>query len=157
MSQPHPTYEDWSISLTKTCLILLFLASILLMCTGTWVVDLVIIYPSPLLQGDTRYLTLLIFGYLLGFLALIFLFHLYQLVARIGKNQVFVAENVRSLQVLGWEMALATLISFGLGVTCYVPMLLITVAGLALTLVIRVVRNAFGKAVELQDEVDYTI
>lgn len=157
MSTPRPTYEDWSIRLTKLCLIGLFLAAIGLMCTGTWVVDLAVIYPSPILQGASRYWTLLVGGYTLGFLALIFLIHLYQLVTRIGHDQVFIPKNVRSLQLLGWEVGAASLISFLLGTSCYIPILLLTVAGIALTLVIRVIRNAFGKAVELQDQVDYTI
>lgn len=157
MKTIHTTYEDWSIRLTKYCLIILLIAAIGLMCTGTWVVDLAIIYPSPFLQGDSRYLTMLILGYLLGILAVVFLLHLYQLVSRIGNEQIFIPRNVRSLQLLGWEMGLATIISFLLGISCYIPVLLITVAGIALTLVIRVIRNAFGKAVELQEQVDYTV
>ncbi len=156
-NQPRKSHEDTSILLTKLCLVFLFVASIGLMLTGTWVVDLVIIYPSPLLQEQARYLLLLVLGYTLGILALFFIVHLYRLVARIGRNQVFISENVRSLQVLGWEVALATLISFIMGVLAYIPILLLTIAGISLTLIIRVIRNAFGKAVQLQEEVDYTI
>lgn len=149
--------EDISILLTKICLISLLIAAIGLILTGTWVVELAIVYPSPLLEGQARFFTMLLGGHLLGIIALLFLVHLYQLVTRIGKGQVFIPKNVRSLQLLGWEVGLASLIAFLLGVTTYVPILLITVAGIALTLVIRVIRNAFGKAVELQDQVDYTI
>lgn len=156
-NQPRKSHEDTSILLTKLCLVFLFVASIGLMLTGTWVVDLVIIYPSPLLQGQARYLLLLVLGYTLGIPALFFIVQLYRLVAQIGRNQVFISENVRSLQVLGWEVALATLISFIMGVLAYIPILLLTIAGISLTLIIRVIRNAFGKAVQLQEEVDYTI
>ncbi|MEQ9763510.1 DUF2975 domain-containing protein [Streptococcus sp. ZJ151] len=153
----HNSYEDFSIVLTKICLIVLFIGAIILLSTGTWVVDLAIIYPSPLLQGTQRYITMLCLGYSIGLLSLIFLYHLFQLVNRIGKDLIFIELNVRSLQILGWEAAAITAISFLMGVTCYIPMLLITAAGIALTLVIRVIRNAFGKAVELQNDVDYTI
>ncbi|MEQ9809890.1 DUF2975 domain-containing protein [Streptococcus jiangjianxini] len=153
----HNSYEDFSIILTKICLIVLFIGAIILLSTGTWVVDLAIIYPSPLLQGTQRYITMLCLGYSIGLLSLIFLYHLFQLVNRIGKDLIFIELNVRSLQILGWEAAAITAISFLMGVTCYIPMLLITAAGIALTLVIRVIRNAFGKAVELQNDVDYTI
>ncbi len=119
-------YEDFSIVLTKICLISLFIGAVALLSTGTWVVDF-------------------------------FLYHLYSLVSRIGKEQIFIEKNVRCLQILGWEAAAITLLSFLMGVTCYIPMLLITASGLALTLVIRVIRNAFGKAVQLQDTVDFTI
>ena len=44
-----------------------------------------------------------------------------------------------------------------MGLTAYLPMLMIAVSCSLLTLIIRVVRNAFGKAVELQEQVDYTI
>ncbi|KHD44122.1 DUF2975 domain-containing protein [Streptococcus hongkongensis] len=151
------TYEDFSITLTKIALVALFIGAIILLSTGTWVVDLAIIYPSPLLRGTQRYLTMLILGYGIGFLSLIFIFHLYQLVSRFGHNLIFIIENVRTLQLLGWEAAAITLLSFIIGATTYIPVLLITAAGISLTLVIRVIRNAFGKAVELQDEIDYTI
>lgn len=150
-------YEDFSIVLTKICLISLFIGAVGLLSTGTWVVDLAIIYPSPFLHGSARYLSMLVIGYSIGFMSLIFLYHLYSLVSRIGKEQIFIEKNVRCLQILGWEAAAITLLSFLMGVTCYIPMLLITASGLALTLVIRVIRNAFGKAVQLQDTVDFTI
>ena len=41
-----------------------------------------------------------------------------------------------------------------MGLTAYLPMLLVTVSCSILTLIIRVIRNAFGKAIELQDQVD---
>lgn len=157
MSQRQTSHEDMSIFLTKIALIILFIASMLLMGTGSWVVKLVIVHPSPFFEGETRFWVLLVLGYLLGFLALICLAHLYKLVARIGNNHVFIPENVHSLRLLGWEVAIVAAISLFMGLTAYLPMLLITVACSLLTLIIRVIRNAFGKAVELQEQVDYTI
>ncbi|MGT2754377.1 DUF2975 domain-containing protein [Streptococcus ovis] len=157
MSQKTISQEDMSILLTKLSLIVLFIASLLLMCTGSWVVKLVIAHPSPFFEGDTRFWVLLSFGYVLGILALLCIVHLYQLVARIGHNHVFIPENVHSLRLLGWEVALVAVLSLFMGLTAYLPMLLITVACSLLTLIIRVIRNAFGKAVELQEQVDYTI
>lgn len=153
----NKTHEDISVLLTKICLVGLFIGAVILLSTGTWVVDLAIIYPSPFLQGNYRYITMLVLGYTIGFLALFFLYHLFKLVNQIGKGLIFVEKNVRSLQIIGWEAATITVISFLMGILCYIPVLLITVAGIALTLVIRVIRNAFGKAVELQNDADYTI
>ncbi|MGZ7236478.1 DUF2975 domain-containing protein, partial [Streptococcus pyogenes] len=82
--------------------------------------------------------------------------HLYQLLTRIGEDQVFIAQNVQYLRYLGWEVGLVALISLFLGLTAYLPMLLIAVSCSLLTLIIRVIRNAFGKAIELQEQVDYT-
>lgn len=151
------TAEDMSITLTKVSLVVLFVASIALLCTGSWVVNLVIEYPSPLFEGAIRFWVLLIFGYILGFLALACIVHLYQLLSRIGKNHVFIVENVQTLRYLGWEVGTVALISLFMGVTAYLPMLLVAVSCSILTLIIRVIRNAFGKAVELQEQVDYTI
>lgn len=151
------SHEDTSIKLTKFSLIALFLSSLLLIFSGTWIVDLIIVHPSPLLEGDSRFLLLLLLGYVLGIMALVFIFHLYQLVNRIGKNQVFILQNVQSLRWLGWETGIVAGISLIIGLSAYLPMLMITVASSLSTLIIRVIRNAFGKAVELQEQVDYTI
>lgn len=100
---------------------------------------------------------MLLFGYVLGCLALACIVHLYRLLSRIGKNQVFITQNVQYMRYLGWEVGTVALISLFMGLTAYFPMLLVTVSCSILTLIIRVIRNAFGKAIELQDQVDYTI
>lgn len=151
------TAEDMSITLTKISISLLFIASIILIALGPWVVNLVIEFPSPFFQGGTRFWILLLFGYVLGCLALACIVHLYRLLSRIGKNQVFITQNVQYMRYLGWEVGTVALISLFMGLTAYLPMLLVTVSCSILTLIIRVIRNAFGKAIELQDQVDYTI
>ena len=93
----------------------------------------------------------------LGCLALACIVHLYRLLSHIGKNQVFITQNVQYMRYLGWEVGTVALISLFMGLTAYLPMLLVTVSCSILTLIIRVIRNAFGKAIELQDQVDYTI
>ena len=151
------TAEDMSITLTKISISLLFIASIILIALGPWVVNLVIEFPSPFFQGATRFWILLLLGYVLGCLALTCIVHLYRLLSRIGKNQVFITQNVQYMRYLGWEVGTVALISLFMGLTTYLPMLLVTVSCSILTLIIRVIRNAFGKAIELQDQVDYTI
>ena len=64
------TAEDMSITLTKISISLLFIASIILIALGPWVVNLVIEFPSPFFQGETRFWILLLLGYVLGCLAL---------------------------------------------------------------------------------------
>ncbi len=151
------TAEDMSITLTKISISLLFIASIILIALGPWVVNLVIEFPSPFFQGEMRFWVLLLLGYVLGCLALACIVHLYRLLSRIGKNQVFITQNVQYMHYLGWEVGTVALISLFMGLTAYLPMLLVTVSCSILTLIIRVIRNAFGKAIELQDQVDYTI
>ena len=151
------TAEDMSITLTKISISLLFIASIILIALGPWVVNLVIEFPSPFFQGEIRFWVLLLLGYVLGCLALACIVHLHRLLSRIGKNQVFITQNVQYMRYLGWEVGTVALISLFMGLTAYLPMLLVTVSCSILTLIIRVIRNAFGKAIELQDQVDYTI
>lgn len=153
----NTTREDISNKLTKISLIILFLTSIALMGIGSWIVTQVVEFPSPFFEGTLRFGILLGSGYLLGCLALACIIHLYQLLTRIGEDQVFIAQNVQYLRYLGWEVGLVALISLFLGLTAYLPMLLIAVSCSLLTLIIRVIRNAFGKAIELQEQVDYTI
>ena len=151
------TTEDLSIILTKISITILFIISLILIALGPWVVSLVIEFPSPFFQGESRYWVLLLLGYVLGFLALACIVHLYRLLSRIGHNQVFIMQNVHYLRCLGWEVGIVALISLFMGLTAYMPMLLVAVSCSILTLIIRVIRNAFGKAIELQDQVDYTI
>ena len=151
------TAEDMSITLTKISISLLFIASIILIALGPWVVNLVIKFPSPFFPGESRYWILLLLGFVFGCLALTCIVHLYRLLSRIGKNQVFIRQNVQYMRYLGWEVGMVALISFFMGLTVYMPMLLVAVSCCILTLIIRVIRNAFGKAIELQEEVDYTI
>ncbi len=49
------TAEDWSINLTKISISLLFIASTILIFLGPWIVNLIIVFPSPLVQGEARY------------------------------------------------------------------------------------------------------
>ena len=151
------TAEDWIITLTKISISLLFIASTILIFLGPWIVNLIIVFPSPLVQGEARFWILLLLGYALGGLALTCIVHLYRLLHHIGQDQVFIQQNVQYLRYLGWEVGIVALISLFMGLTVYLPMLLVTVSCSILTLIIRVIRNAFGKAIELQDQVDYTI
>lgn len=158
MTEKQPKIsEDMSILLTKISIAILFIASLALLTLGDRIVMLVMEFPSPLLEGGVRYGIMLLLGYVLGFLALICIFHLYRLLHNIGNSQIFISQNVQYLRYLGWEVGCVALISLFMGFTVYMPMLLITVSCSILTLIIRVIRNAFGKAIELQDQVDYTI
>lgn len=158
MTEKQPKIsEDMSILLTKISIAILFIASLALLVLGDRVVQLVMEFPSPLFAGGLRYGIMLSLGYVLGFLALLCIFHLYRLLRNIGNNHVFIDQNVHYLRYLSWEVGCVALISLFMGFTVYMPMLLITVSCSILTLIIRVIRNAFGKAIELQDQVDYTI
>jgi len=150
-------YEQTSIVLTKIGLILFSIIAILLMFNGPWIIEQLMHRTSPLLSGNTRRGLFMTSGYTCGILALLCMFSLFQLVNRIGNGQIFTRENVTTLRHIGWEVMVVTILAILIGLTCYLPILAIAAAGAFMTLIIRVVRNAFGKAVAMQDELDYTV
>ncbi|MCW6662509.1 DUF2975 domain-containing protein [Aerococcaceae bacterium NML190073] len=153
----NKSHEDFSIRLTKWCLVLLAVCAIVMLLSGPRIVGIMMLRTSPWLQGALRYYLLLGSGYVLGTLALIVIVQLFHLVDRIGQGEVFIPTNVRSLQLIGWNVGVVAIMALIISITCYLPVLAIAIAGTFMTLIIRVVRNAFGKAVQMQDELDYTI
>lgn len=151
------SYEDISIRLTKLFLAVLFIASMIALSVGKQLVRQIMFLRSPLLTGNIRFYALLICGYSLGIFAIVFIIQMFRLVERIGRGEVFSERNVSSLQRIGWIVAVASLIALFAGLTCYTPVLAISIAGVFMTLIIRVIRNAFGKAVQMKNELDYTI
>ena len=101
-NKTQKTAEDWSISLTKININILFVASIILIALGPWIVNLIIVFSSPLVQGESRFWILLLLGYALGGLALTCIVHLYRLLHHIGQDQVFIQQNVQYLRYLGF-------------------------------------------------------
>ncbi len=149
--------EDTSIKLTKAAIVALLIASIALSIAGPWIVDFVSQRQTPLVEGTARRVELLTLGYVCAALAIAGLADLFLIVTRIGNGEVFSKRNVSGLRLLGWIVATAAIVTAIVGVTAYVPFLAVTIAAAFVTLIIRVVRNAFGKAVEMKDELDYTI
>ncbi|WP_164470909.1 DUF2975 domain-containing protein [Vaginisenegalia massiliensis] len=155
--QQQMNHENTSILLTKICLAIFFIVAILMLFNGPYLVAQFDGRSTPLFGGDLRRNLLLLSGYICGGLALLFISSFYRLIDRIGRDQVFTSENVTCLRYIGWEIQVVTLIALIMGLTCYLPLLAIAVAGGFMVLVLRVVRNAFGKAVAMQDELTYTI
>jgi hypothetical protein len=88
--------------------------------------------------------------------AALLLVSLYLLLLRIQKGEVFVQKNVDTLRFISWCCFAGAFISV-VSVLYYVPWVMITVAAAFMALIVRVVKNVFAKAVELQDDVDHTI
>lgn len=149
--------EENSIRLTKGCILLLYAAAAVMTLTGPRIVGHFMVRSTPWLTGNTRFGVMLGCGYVCAALAFICLTDLYRLLGRIGRGDVFVAENVVSLRRIGLEVLAAAFMTAVIGLTCYLPVLVLSAAAIFMMLIIRVVRNAFGKAVAMQDELDYTI
>lgn len=81
---------------------------------------------------------------------------LMSLLHRIHKGNSFDAHNARLLAMIAW-CCLAVAAACFVGGFFYVPFFLITAAMLFLFLIVRVVRNCFVTAAQLQEENDLTI
>ncbi len=143
--------------LTKCAIILLSVISIVLMAGGPFCVRWVMRRPSPLFEGEVRYWLMLIGGYVCGALLLYCLYILMKLLKNLEAGAVFVKENVGLLKRVSVIILIASLISLFLGLTCIPSMAAVAVIAAFMALIVRVVRDAFARAVEMQDELDYTI
>lgn len=149
--------EENSIRVTKGCILLLFAAAAVMSVLGPRIVSHFMERSTPWLTGSVRYGVMLGVGYVCAALAFACLTDLYRLLSRISRGDVFVRENVTSLRRIGLEVLAAAAATFVIGVTCYLPVLVLSAAAVFMMLIIRVIRNVFGKAVDMQDELDYTI
>lgn len=149
--------EVTSIKITKAFILLLLVGAVGMCIGGPTIVKIVMTKRSPFFEAELRFWTLLSCGYLCAVLFFIFLYQLFLLVSRIEKGDVFIPENVRALSFISNLVLAAAIVTLFVGVTCTYMILIITLAAIFITPIIRVVKNAFGKAVEMKEELDYTI
>lgn len=149
--------EVLSIKVTKVFIVLMAFAAVVMCFCGPKIVRYVMDRPSPIIQGETRFYVMLICGYILAVITFIFLYMMYALVRRIGEGDVFTSRNVVSLQNISYLVILVCIVSLILGFTCAYMCLTISAAAAFMTAIIRVVKNAFGMALEMKDELDYTV
>ena len=81
---------------------------------------------------------------------------LYMLLHRIGKGQVFVTQNVKTLRLISWCCFFGAFLSLA-STLYYFTWILVAAAAAFMGLIVRIVKNVFAKAVELQEDADFTI
>ena len=84
------------------------------------------------------------------------LFSLDRLLAAVKLDKVFTAQNVRYLRIISWASfaaALVLLVSSLVSITFFALAIVAAFVGI----ILRVVKNLFAAAVELQEENDFTI
>ena len=108
-----------------------------------------------LLSGSV-YLPLSICLYLAAVCGEVCLYHLGKLLTNIQNEVVFVTENCQHLRMISWCCILAAIPFFGLGFWRFLSFIVALAAGF-FGLILRVLKNVFDKAVEIQEENDYTI
>lgn len=143
-----------SISLSKLFILLFITALVLTALSAPWLVHRFIDFSRSDLQGSeiffiaTIYLGSLPAGYLL--------YNLYCLLRRIESDLVFIPGNVELLRRISWSCFAGA----GLGLVSaayYFPWMFVAISAAFMGLIVRVVKNVVAKAVQLQDEVDYTV
>lgn len=152
-----------SVKVTKIFIILVSIASAVTCVIGPRIVSYVTlesvegVFESPWLTGYPRFFMIIVCGYICAIILFVMLYQLYKLVCRIDDGEVFSARNVRSLRIISNVVLMACGLTFIMGVTSGYFILLICAATAFMTAIIRVVMNAFSKAVEMKDELDYTV
>lgn len=146
--------EKKSIALSKLGVLIFMLLILIAAVFAPWMVAWLINYSQAHLAGKEL---LFYFTLYTGCIpAMLLLYELYQLLQRISKGDVFVTANVGGLRRISWYSILGGGVCL-LSALYYIPFLLIAFAAAFVGIIVRVVKNVFAQAVELQQEVDYTI
>ena len=150
---------NWNVrksSLLSLCLIGFF--ALLLLVIDIFCVPLVwaLFHIAPVLDHGFGPEALIAAIYLCSIPAWVALCCLFRLLQRIRKGTVFCAENIRSMRVTAWCcMAVALLCA---AAAFFHPMLLVVAAAAGLMgLIVRIVKNVFQQALEMKDELDFTV
>ncbi len=88
--------------------------------------------------------------------ALTALLLLLRLLANLQAHQVFIPQNVLVLRRISWCCAAAFVIC-GLSALYYIPFAVFAGAFGLMALLLNAVKNCFGQAVSMKDELDYTV
>ena len=81
---------------------------------------------------------------------------LWNILVRIGREAVFVEENVRDMRRTSWCCIVVALICL-LGSVFYLTLLVMAAAAGFMGLIVRIVKNVFQQAVSMKDELDFTV
>ena len=84
------------------------------------------------------------------------LFSLNRLLAAVKRDEVFTAKNVRYLRIISWACIAAGLVLL-IGAFISIAFIVLAIIAVFFGIILRVMKNLFAAAVELQDENNYTI
>ena len=146
--------DSKSLRLSKICTIIFMILLVACLVFAPWLVNRLLSISTPARDaGQTLFLVTLYIGSVPAALLLAFL---YALLHKISSGQVFISENVSYLRYISWCLFIGALLCIA-STFYYIPWFSLGIAAAFIGLVIRVVKNVFAKAVELQDESDLTI
>lgn len=151
---PASTHSERSVWLSQFC-VRLFAVLLAGGCIAApWFFRLFLQLRSPMLDGT--YACFLVTTYVFAVPAFLALYLLNRLLANIRRSEVFIATNVTYLRALSWCCFLSAVI-FAVSAAYYIIFLFLALGMAFMGLILRVVKNAFERAVLLQEENDYTI
>lgn len=143
-----------SLNLSKIFVLLFMLVLAGIMVYAPWLTRWFLGFSRAELRGTEPYFLATIYSGSLPAAAL--LWNLLGLLRRIEKDRVFIPENVNHLRRISWSCFLGAGIG-ALSAAYYFPWIFLAIAAAFMGLIVRVVKNVVAKAVELQNEVDYTV
>ncbi|MGI6711901.1 MAG: DUF2975 domain-containing protein [Bacillota bacterium] len=143
-----------SIILSKLCISLFMCLLIITVVFAPWMTRWFLSFSRAELTGTEPYFLATIYT---GFFpAAYLLYSLLRLLLRIETEQVFITENVERLRRISWSCFAGAAISL-VSTSYYFPWVFVAVSAAFMGLIVRVVKNVVAKAVDLQNEVDYTV
>ncbi len=146
--------KDKSIVLSQVCVVLFALLLLALDVGGYWFTGWFCVtmrgmpWQTAALMMGTIYA-----GSAFGWLCL---YQLWRLLANIRRGALFVSDNVRCLRIVSWCCVWAAIIA-ALSAAYYPPFLFIAAAAGFMSLLVRIVKNAFEQAITMKDELDLTV
>jgi len=84
------------------------------------------------------------------------LYGIWQILKRMQSTTVFSRENVRSMRLISWCCMMVAVICF-FSAAAFPMLLLVSSAAAFMGLIVRIVKDAFQQALEMKDELDYTV
>lgn len=143
-----------SIRLSRICVLVfsLLLAGVAL--SAPWLVTWFLDFSRADLAGNDMFFFMTIYSGSLP--AALLLHHLYRLLRNLELGQVFIQANVEDLRRISWCSFAGALICL-MSALYYIPWFFVAVAAAFMGLIVRVVKNVFAQAVELQNESELTI
>ena len=84
------------------------------------------------------------------------LYQLNRLLSNISKDNIFIVGNVKSIRICSWCCFLVAFICC-VSTCYYLPFFIVSVGVAFMGLLLRIIKNIFEKAIEIQEENEFTI
>ena len=149
-----------SIILTKFCILVLMLVSVIMMFCGKYLISRFLTLTGGArinISNEFSFYIITFISYMLGIIALLTLFCMLRFIVNLENDLVFVPQNIKWLRFISYGCLSAGLLLIIATVVYHKLFLVLSLAALFMMLIVRVIKNAFEQAVEMKEELDLTI